>query len=204
MSDIANVINETDARRWVSEIERFDEEILSIKMENASRQKAMKERKAEAFERADAAGVPSAALKLELFRRDLERKRKAKEADAGVDKVELADMIRAALGDFAGLPLGGAAVAAAKDFVDGVNASGLTVTMTADGKSVTVGGKRGRPKKGAAPLVGNDTGAPPMTGADDEADLRSTRQREQEAARVSENQERLKGIKPLDGSSGVH
>ena len=168
MSEHANVINETDAKRWVGEIERIDEEILSIKMRNAAECKAAKDRKTTAFECADAAGVPTSALKLELKRRDLERKKAALEADAGADQVDLADMIREALGDFAALPLGGAAVDAAKTFVDGVKASGNTVTITGGGKSVTIGGKaRGKPgrkpAKSKVPLVGNDDGSDPLS-----------------------------------------
>jgi hypothetical protein len=158
-----NVINSTDARRWVSEIERIDEEILSIKMRNAAEVKGAKERKKATFERAEAAGLPLEALKLELFRRDLDRKRKDRESEAGEDHVELADMIREALGDFADSPLGKAAVEAAED--------------------PPAPKRRGRPagSKNKTKLVGEDTGAPPWTGPDDAA----------EAERVAEAKERL-------------
>ena len=187
MSEFSNVINSTDAKRWVGEIEKLDEEILSIKMRNAAEQKAVKKRKKSCFERAEAAGLPMEALKLELFRRDQDRKRKERESDAGEDRVELADMIRTALGDFAALPLGQAAV------------------ETAEGGAAPKP-KRGRPKKkGGVELAGEDDGSPPMTGADDdEPDLRSDSQKEKEALRKAEAEERLAGMKTLDESVTTH
>lgn len=184
MSEGTSAINSTDAKRWVGEIEKLDEEILSIKMRNAAEQKAVKERKKSCFERAEAAGLPMEALKLELFRRDQDRKRKERESDAGEDRVELADMIRTALGDFANLPLGGAAVIAA---------------------AAAPKPKRGRPKKRGVELAGEDDGQPPMTGADDdEHDLRSDRQKEREALRKAEAEERLAGMTTLDDQTAVH
>ena len=176
MSEGTNAINSTDAKRWVGEIEKLDEEILSIKMRNAAEQKAVKERKKSCFERAEAAGLPMEALKLELFRRDQDRKRKERESDAGEDRVELADMIRTALGDFAALPLGQAAV------------------ETAEG-GVAPKPKRGRRKKGGVELAGEDDGQPPMTGADDD---------DAEARRVADAEERLAGMTTLDESVTTH
>lgn len=175
-----NAINETDARRWVSEIERIDEEILSIKMRNAAEQKACKERKKETFERAEAAGLPLTALKLELFRRDLDRKRSERESEAGEDKVELADMIRTALSDFAALPLGGAAVKAAGIADDG----DLRSTAQKDREAARKAGAeanlsgmkkpRGRPRKDKTPLAGagsDGDALSKLTAADEPATL---------------------------------
>lgn len=179
----SNVINSTDAKRWVGEVERIDKEILSIKMTNAAQVKAAKERRSECLDRADAAGVPKDALELELKRRALDRERKNLELGAGFDQVELADMIREVLGDFAALPLGQAAV-----------------------KAASPEKKKGRSKKAAVALVGEDKGAKPKTGADGEPDVRSTRQKDKEALRKADAEERLKGIKPLDGddAGAVH
>lgn len=174
----SNVINSTDAKRWVGEVEKLDGEAEAYRAD-------LRERREGIFERAEAAGMPKAALKLEVWRRAADRKLKRKEEAAGGDQKELADMIREvlrkALGDdYAGLPLGEAAIEAA-----------------APSK------KKGRGKKAAVALVGDDKGAKPRTGADGEPDVRSTRQKDKEALRKADAEERLKGIKPLVGDDGA-
>lgn len=165
--ETTNGINSTDAKRWVGEIEKLDAEAEAYRAE-------LRERREGLFTRAEEAGLPIASLKLEVWRRAQDRKRKRKEEAAGTDRVDLADMIREVLGDFADSPLGGAAVKAAVD--------------SSPPK------KRGRKPKGGAPLVGEDTGAAPKTGDDDD-DLRGTRQLEKEALRKAETEERLSGMK---------
>ena len=173
MSEGTNAIDPTTAQRFVGEMDRCDEELLTLRGEYMQRCKAVRERKADWVEQAEAAGLPRSGLKVELKRRDLARKIKTLETDAGEEVVETADMIREALGDFAALPLGGAAVEAAS------------------GKAAPTKGKGG--KGGKAPLVGQDKGGKPKTGADDDADLRGTRQKEREAEVAGQ----LGGMKPL-------
>ncbi len=143
----SNAIDPTTAQRFVGELDRCDEELLKLRGEYMQRCKTVRERKADWMEQAEAAGIPRAGLKIELKRRDLLRKIKTFEADAGEEVVETADMIREALGDFAALPLGGAAVVAA------------------GAKDETPKPKRGRPSKKAAgaPLAGQDDGTDPLS-----------------------------------------
>ena len=143
----SNAIDPTMAQRFVGELDRCDEELLTLRGEYMQRCKTVRERKADWMEQAEAAGIPRSGLKVELKRRDLARKIKTLEADAGEEVVETADMIRDALGDFAALPLGGAAVVAA------------------GGKDETPKAKRGRPSKKAAgaPLAGQDDGTDPLS-----------------------------------------
>lgn len=183
-----NGIDSTSAKRFVGEILASWKRTREIREEAKEKIKPDLEDQVEhregLYEAAESAGLPLLALKLEVGRQKLdwenEIKKKAREEKAGTDTVDLADMIKEVLGeDFAGLPLGEAAVKAA--------------TQSAKEPKK----KRTRKAKGA-PLVGDDDGAAPKTGADDEADLRSTRQPEKEAARKAETEERLAGMKTLN------
>ena len=115
----ASAINSTAAKRWVGEIlsswkrsqeirDRAKEEIRPDLEDEAEQRKGL-------YDAAGAAGLPRVALKLDVARQlddwNCERKKKKREEKAGSDIVEVADEIKAALGDFAGTPLGGAAVA---------------------------------------------------------------------------------------------
>lgn len=143
----SNAIDSTTAKRFVGELDRCDEELLTLRGEYMRACKGVRERKAGWMEQAEAAGIPRQGLKIELKRRDLARKLKTLESDAGEEVVETADMIREALGDFAALPLGGAAVAAA------------------GGAEPAPKAKRGRPSKKAAgaPLAGEPDGSDPLS-----------------------------------------
>ena len=143
----SNAIDPTTAQRFVGELDRCDEELLTLRGEYMQRCKNVRERKADWMEQAEAAGIPRSGLKVELKRRDLARKIKTLEADAGEEVVETADMIREALGSFADMPLGAAAVDAA------------------GGNEAAPKAKRGRPSKKAAgaPLAGQDDGTDPLS-----------------------------------------
>ena len=143
----SNAIDPTTAQRFVGELDRCDEELLTLRGEYMQRCKTVRERKADWMEQAEAAGIPRSGLKVELKRRDLARKIKTLEADAGEEVVETADMIREALGSFADMPLGAAALEAV------------------GGKEPAPKAKRGRPSKKAAgaPLAGQDDGTDPLS-----------------------------------------
>ena len=143
----SNAIDPTMAQRFVGELDRCDEELLTLRGEYMQRCKTVRERKADWMEQAEAAGIPRSGLKVELKRRDLARKIKTLEADAGEEVVETADMIREALGSFADMPLGAAALEAA------------------GGNEAAPKAKRGRPSKKAAgaPLAGQDDGTDPLS-----------------------------------------
>lgn len=97
------------SQRWVKEIEAKLAEKLSIKMENASRQKRVQEDIDRCYEAARGEGIPVKELKAVIKAREFERKIEALREDLE-DGAETFDMIRHALGDLAELPLGAAAL----------------------------------------------------------------------------------------------
>lgn len=142
------------------------------------------------YEAAENAGLPLSALKLEVGRQKLdwenELKKKAREAKAGEDIVDLADMMRELLGGekgLSGLPLGEAAVSAASDGEADLrgnrqrereaqrqadaeaNLGGMSADSAKKDKAKRAGRK---PKAGAVPLVGEDDGTAPKTGSEHE------------------------------------
>lgn len=142
-----NAIDPTTAQRFVGELDRCDEELLTLRGEYMQRCKTVRERKADWMEQAADAGLPRAGLKHYLKERKLLAAVSFHRQEAEPEIVETADMIREALGDFAALPLGGAAVEAA------------------GGKEPAPKAKRGRPSKKAAgaPLAGQDNGSDPLS-----------------------------------------
>lgn len=98
------------ANRWVKEIEGKLAEKLSIKMENASRQKRVQEDIDRCYEAARGEGIPIKELKAAIKVRELDRKKEAIRSGLGDDGAETFDQIRHALGDLADLPLGTAAL----------------------------------------------------------------------------------------------
>jgi hypothetical protein len=203
-SALSNGIDSTTARRFAGEI------LTSWKRSRELREDAKEkirpdlehevERRTGLYEAAESAGLPLNALKLEVARQKLdwenELRKKAKEAKAGDDIVEIADFIKEALGDFADSPLGSAAVSAAK-----ASKAGKTAKSEKAPKEKAAAGKA---RKAKVPLVGEDTGAAPKAGADDESDLRGARQREKDATRKAEAEERLAGMKKIDDGVPVH
>lgn len=190
MSD--ETINSTTAKRFVGDIlrswRRSREIREAAKEEIRPDLEDQSEQREALYKAAEDAGLPLLALKLEVARQkddwENDLKKKLREAKAGSDTVETADAIREALGGekgLAGSPLGDAIVRAAPKQ-----------------SAKKAGGKKG------AQLVGEDTGAAPKTGADDDSDLRGDRQREQEALRKAETEERLAGMKTLDAGARPH
>ena len=185
----SNTIDPVTAERFVGEIERCDDEKLTIKMENAARQKVVTDRRNDWVEQACAAGLPRAALKLELKRRKKERELKALEEDAEADTVDLADQIRAALGDFGGTELGAAAVHAV-----GETSLGQAAAAAINGAAK----KRGRPKKGGSGAQ-SDALNSLISHINDEPDVRPAFLRDKDAAAAAANAAALEGgIRQLD------
>lgn len=110
----ANTIDATTAKRFVGEIEKCFDELLSERGEYMNSCRMIRERIKGWKEQAGEAGIPRKALNIELKRRELERKIEGLTADAEEEDVDLADMLRAALGGFGDTPLGAAAVADAE------------------------------------------------------------------------------------------
>lgn len=98
------------AQRWVKEIEAKLAEKLSIKMENASRQKRVQEDIDSCYEAARGEGIPVKELKAVIKARELERKIEALRENLDDDGAETFDQIQAALGGLSDLPLGQAAL----------------------------------------------------------------------------------------------
>lgn len=186
-----NGIDSTSAKRFVGEIlsawKRTREIREDAKDKIRPELEDLVEHRTGLYKAAESAGLPVEALKLEVKRQKLdwenEIRKKAAEQAAGDDTLELADMIKEVLGDFASSPLGSAAVKAASgdDEPDlrgkaqkdreaqrqadaEQNLSGMKASSAKKDKA-----KRGRKPKGGAPLVGGDDGAAPKTGADHEA-----------------------------------
>ena len=157
----SNAIDPTTARRFVGEIDRCEAELLTLRGEYMARCKGVRERMKDWKEQAATAGIPRSGLNFLLKRRKIEEKLKSLEADAEPEIVETADMIRDALGDFADLPLGGAAVAAAEEEdLLGTHQKDREAARKAEAadrlSGMTTPKKRGRPEKSKTPLVGED------------------------------------------------
>ena len=106
----SNGYDQTTVKRFVSEIERCDEQIRSIKAENAARCKGVMENKKDIYDAARNAGLPKSALRAVIAVREMERRVKEARAKLEDDGQDSFDMIRHALGDFGDLPLGAAAL----------------------------------------------------------------------------------------------
>lgn len=114
MSDLTNEIDTEKTARIVSEVDKCDDELVDLRMEYAAKAKAPKQRRSDWIQMGIDGGLPREAFKLYLKEHAFDRKMERLRADVEEDTLELADMIRAKLGDFAGLPLGDAAVRAAE------------------------------------------------------------------------------------------
>lgn len=154
-----NAIDPTTAQRFVGELDRCDEELLTLRGEYMQRCKTVRERKADWMEQAADAGLPRAGLKHYLKERKLLAAVSFHRQEAEPEVIETADMIREALGDFSELPLGGAAVEAVERMAD----AGVT-SMSINGDTFPLAKKRGRPsKKAEVPLAGQDDGTDPLS-----------------------------------------
>lgn len=177
MSNGSNGIDGEKANRFVAEIERCDDELLSERMGYASRCRPIQERKKDWKQRASDDGVPVRALnKILGERKHLRAIAKINaEVDDLDDKATLKEL-RELLEPVAGLPLFAAALEEAERKADAADAKPR-------------GGKgRGR-KKGESAASEAGKGDALDSLISDEAS---------EAARVKEAEERLGGMKSLD------
>lgn len=110
---MANTIDPTTAKRFVSEIESCLEELLSERGTYMSRCKGIRERIKDWKDAANEAGIPRKALNIELKRRDLESKIEGLTKDLEEDDADVVEQLRDALGGFGDTPLGSAAIGAA-------------------------------------------------------------------------------------------
>lgn len=114
MSEDTIAIDGTKARRFVKEIEKHDATIESYKGEHAQRCKSVNELKSGVYDLAADAGIAKKALRAIVKARALKRKL-AETRENLEEHVETFDLIAAAIGeDFAALPLGEAALNAAR------------------------------------------------------------------------------------------
>lgn len=186
MSEATNAIDPTTAQRFIGEIESCLEELLSERGSYMAKCKTIRERIKDWKERAGDAGISRKALNTELKRRDLQGKIDGLTEDWEEEDVEQLELLQTALGVFGDTDLGKAAIAKAE---------------------AAKGSRKGRGRR-AAPK-GQESDAPKAPGGGDALDglvsddvpddERPRFLREQEAARVAENTERLRGgIKPLN------
>lgn len=144
-----NTIDPTVAQRWIGDIERRYVDLLSERGLYMARCKDIRDDIADYIERAVAAGLNRQALKKKLKIRELDRKIQSIEADAELEVKEQLELLTEALGDFANLPLGEAAVnaparrAAKNAAAPGTIKAGMTL---AEAKAILEKPKgRGRP-----------------------------------------------------------
>jgi|GEM_PF-4312503 len=114
----ANITNGFDPEltsRFVSDIERLEDEMLSKKGEYMAWCQRQRELINGHIDRAKDAGIPKRPFKAALKLRKMERKHQATRDEMEEADLETVDMIRAALGDLADTPLGQAAAPAKRD-----------------------------------------------------------------------------------------
>ena len=195
MTDQSNTIDAAEAKRFVAEIEGCLEELLSLRGTYMADCKAVREQIKGWKDQANDAGVPRKALNIELKRRELEKKIAGLIEDADEDDAALANQIREALGDYAGTPLGQAAL----------GESGEAPTEAPKPR-------RGRKAKAAEPAdksaaldeIADDKDVRPRfmqerdMVSESASEMAARRKDREEAERVAENVERLAGIKTLN------
>lgn len=202
-SDLPNMPYPDLVNKYLGLDSDCDEQMIALQIEHMNACKEVSNRRKNNFKSAVASGMPKEGWRLQL-KIDRTKRKAARQIanlleDEEADTRESAELIREALGtQIEDLPLG-------KWAINQGAPSGNVVTMTpkAAGRQ---SGKKGPTKKGAEPDMSAESKAAAGDVADgEEPDLRSTRQREQEATRQEEAKARLAGIKPLkdDDKSGV-
>jgi len=108
----------------IGEIEESEAEILSLKMSYMAEAKVIRERIKDIFQDAADVGFNKKGLRAKVKQRALIRKAKA--IESGLDEAAQAALehYTEKLGDFAGTPLGGAAIAAHRDALGALVTSG--------------------------------------------------------------------------------
>ncbi len=106
-----NIPSDEEIRAIIVDIEKLDEEKVVEHSSYMSKCAKINARKSEYFDSAKSRGIPTSSLKAMLKVRDFERKIKKTEEALEDDQHEIFVTIGKALGDYADLPLGAAAVA---------------------------------------------------------------------------------------------
>lgn len=112
-SDLARSSNGYDGEKlknYIGKIEGYSDEIESSKAQHMNRCRHIRGSMDVVFEEAKALGIPKKVLKAHVDLRLLERKKRNVVEKLGDDDVETFEAMADALGDFATLPLGEAAV----------------------------------------------------------------------------------------------
>jgi uncharacterized protein (UPF0335 family) len=105
-----NRANSDEMAAYINRLEELDSELLREKMAYMERARRIQEDKKSVLDEAKDAGLSKKAVKAVVKVRDLERKAEAAREDLEDDDAAVFDDIREALGDYADLPLGKAAV----------------------------------------------------------------------------------------------
>jgi hypothetical protein len=114
---MSNGIDEVKLNRYVGEIEKIDDELLSEKMSYVSRCKPYKDRKKDWKGKASDDGIPGSALNRILRERSLLRSIAKNNSDVeDIDEKAFMEEMREKLKPVADLPLFGAAIEAAQRF----------------------------------------------------------------------------------------
>lgn len=100
----------SEAGSFVDQYEEFEKQIAALSIEHMNKVRKVREQQGELLDDAKSKGVPKKVVKAIAKARELESKAKALIDDLEDDDQSFAVDIRKALGDFADLPLGSAAV----------------------------------------------------------------------------------------------
>ena len=168
MIEATNGIDAIKANRYVAEIERELDELLSERMSYMSRCKPHHERIAEWKTRAGEDGVPKRALNKILKERALLRSIAKLNSELEEDDRDLVDDLRAKLNPVADLPIFGAAIEQAE--------------------------AKAKAKRGKKSAALDDLAAGPV----DEADLRPPFLKDKDAEAAAANEKALAGLKALN------
>lgn len=109
-----NGLDGEKTRGFVGQIEGFMADLANERGLYMNRCRAIRESIGAVYDDAKGAGLNRKSLKHEIKRRERDRKTQQEFEDLEADQRDEVELIRNALGDFAGLPLGKAAVDAAE------------------------------------------------------------------------------------------
>ena len=165
--------------RFLAEVRKCDDEIETLKGEHMSRCKNVRSRRSSWFDQISDAGFDLTAIKFNLKEEKLEAALERHRNDAEEDTLATAETIKTKLGEFAGTPLGAAAVEAAEV------QSAKVVAMP-----------KGRKGNKAKPDMSAENKADALDPSAEE-DLRPTALKTREAARKADAAKNLSGLKPL-------
>ena len=196
-----NGIDTTKLNRFVAEIERVDEELLSERMSYAARCRPIQERKKDWKQRAADDGIPAKALNTML--RERVHLRAIAKLNSGVEDVDeraFLEEMREKLMPVADLPLFGAAIdEQARKAGVGEKQSAAKPAQEADAGAPKTGRRLRRGKPGESVTEDALPTAPSDGPSDSEADLRPRHLREADEKRAAENAAAIeRGIRQLN------